>query len=339
MSEVGVLVLNWNGRRWLEPCFSALLAQQGPSFEAWLVDNGSSDGSLALLRNRFPQVRLLSLGSNLGFGAAYNRAIAAVETPLVALLNNDTVVQPGWLSALVDDLEANPEAAAIGSKLLYLEQPNVVNHAGGRLTVLGAAFDLGLGAADGAEFDQPGTTGCASGAAMLLRRQAFLDVGSFDERYFAYFEDADLCWRLWLRGLSVRYQPRARVLHAYGGSTGQGRLSPFRVRHCQTNRLLNMAKNLEARNLFAMLPASLGYDAMRVLGYLRSGRPALALAILRGSARFLHLLPGLLPERRRVQARRVRSDADLRRLGVLAGLRQAAWEWRRLESQAPAHGP
>jgi GT2 family glycosyltransferase len=330
MSDIAVVVLNWNGRRWLDDCFNALRANTGIPFQAWLVDNGSSDDSLSLVQERFPWVRVLPLPVNVGFGAAYNRAAQAISSPLLVLLNNDTIVQPGWLGALVQEAQDHPEAAAVGAKLLYIDQPAIVNHAGGRLTPLGAAFDAGFGCPDGPGFDQPGTVGCATGAAMLVRRAALLEVGGFDEHYFAYFEDADLCWRFWLRGHTTRYQPHARVLHAYGGSTGAGRFSAFRVSHCQTNRLQNMVKHLEPGTLVWAIPASLAYDGLRMVTALGAGRRSEATAIVRGSRAFARLLPNILPERRRIQRTRVVSDADLVRLGALATMADAAREWRRL---------
>ena len=306
------------------------MASQAGSNRLWLVDNGSTDGSVGFIREQFPAVHALEMGRNLGFGTAYNRAITACDAEFIVLLNNDTVVQPGWLEALLTEAEAHPEAAAVGSKLLFLEHPDVLNHAGGFLTPLGSAFDTGFGAPDGPAFDTARAVGCATGAAMLVRREAFLTVGGFDESYFAYFEDADLCWRFWLRGWTVRYAPAARVLHAYGGSTGPGRLSPFRIEHCQMNRLQNMFRNLATATLLRTLPASLAFDAYRVAGLLTGGERDAASAHLRGTRRFLALLPHVLAERRRVQASRVRSDQELRRLGVLVSLGDAAREWRRI---------
>jgi GT2 family glycosyltransferase len=338
VSEVAVAVLNWNGRRWLEGCLSALLANTGIKFQAWLVDNGSTDDSLTLVEQRFPWVKVLPLGVNLGFGAAYNRAAHVIPAPLLVLLNNDTIVQPGWLAPLVEDVRAHPEAAVVGAKLLYIDRPGIVNHAGGRLTPLGAAFDEGFGCPDGPRFNQPGTVGCATGAAMIVRRAALLEIGGFDERYFAYFEDADLCWRFWLRGWTARYQPASRVLHAYGGSTGAGRFAAFRIRHCQTNRLQNMIKLLEARTLTWALPASVGYDALRIATALRAGRRGEAAAIVRGTRAFARLVPRLLPDRREIQRARVVSDADLVHIGALATLGQAAREWQRLAGLPGATG-
>lgn len=148
----------------------------------------------------------------------------------------------------------------MGGKLLYLDRPNVLNHAGGGLTLLGSAYDIGFGQPDHNGNDGPRPVGCVTGAAMLLRRDAFLELGGFDDAYFAYFEDADLCWRWWLRGYELRYTPEARVLHAYGRSTGLGRLAPLRIEHCQTNRLQNMFKNLELQTLLRVLPLSVVYD-------------------------------------------------------------------------------
>lgn len=332
MAEVSVLVLNWNGARWLPACFDALLAQEGVDFEPWLVDNGSTDASIALIREHYPQVRILPLGRNFGFGGAYNRAATEIQSPFVAFLNNDTVVQPGWLAALHQTIRADPRNAIVGSKLLFLDRPHLVNHAGGSLTVLGAAFDVGFGQPDDDRFHQSGQCGVATGAACIVRREAFWDVDGFDEAFFAYFEDADLCWRLWLAGYAVRYEPAATVLHAYGGSGAASRSSAFRLRHCQTNRLLNMAKHLQPATLARAVAPSFAYDLMRCAALLTRGRPREALALVAGSLRFVQLLPAAIRSRRKVQARRQRSDADLERLGALVSLRSAAREWVRLEA-------
>jgi GT2 family glycosyltransferase len=330
VANVAIVVLNWNGQRWLRRSLAAALAQ--PDAEVWLVDNASTDASLEIVRAEFPAVRVLALSANLGYGEANNRAVAAVEaaTPFVAFLNNDTVVAPDWLAHLRGTLETCSDCAAAGSKLLQMDRPDIVNHAGGRLTPLGAAFDVGFGAPDDGRFDRESPTGCATGAAMLVRREAFLSVGGFDPRYFAYFDDADLCWRLWLAGHTVRYSPRARVLHAYGGSVDGGRLAPFRIEHCQTNRLQNMVKHLERRSLLAMLPVSFGYDGGRVVQLLRNGQVASVRALVRGWRRFGRVLPAALVERRRIQGRRQRTDGELLRVGALASVREAAAEWRRL---------
>src|SRR5262249_17038786 len=153
---------------------------------------------------------------------------ACCRSPYIALLNNDTIPDPGWLSGLVADLDSHQEAAIVGGRSVWPNHPELLNHAGGQLTILGAAFDRGYGMHDGPAFGTAGTVGCASGAGMLVRRDAFLSVNGFDEEYFAFFDDADLCWRMWLSGRTVRYQPAARLQHAYGGSSGGSRLSPFR---------------------------------------------------------------------------------------------------------------
>ena len=179
MRDVALLILNWNGAHWLDACLSAATESAAC---VWVVDNGSSDQSLDLVRARFPHVRVLALEHNYGFGAAYNRAMQVVDAPLVALLNNDTEVQGGWLDHLLSALAAHPRAAAVGSKLLQWRRPDLINHAGGQLTLLGAAFDIGLDALDGPTYDASRPIGCATGAAMLIRRDAFLKVGGFDER-------------------------------------------------------------------------------------------------------------------------------------------------------------
>ena len=200
----------------------------------------------------------------------------------------------------------------------------------GGLSVLGAAWDMGFGQPDRPGYDEPRQVGCVTGAAMLMRREAFLELGGFDDSYFAYFEDADLCWRWWLRGYELRYTPRARALHAYGGSTALGRLSPLRIENCQTNRLQNMVKNLELQTVVRVLPVSILYDTLRVSELWRRGHADAAQAHLRGSREFRRHLGHALTQRRQVQASRIRSDQELLGQGVLSGVVAAAREGRRI---------
>jgi GT2 family glycosyltransferase len=333
--EATVLVLNWNGAAWLRASLDAVRNERN----VWVVDNGSTDRSVQLVHDEFPSVNVFQLDRNYGYGGAYNRALAAVDTPLVALLNNDTVAQPGWLDHLRTSIAHDDSVGAVGAKLLEMNRPAYVGHAGGRLTTLGAAYDVGLGAIDGPAFEVAGLSGCATGAAVLMRRDALIAVGGFDERYFAFFDDADLCWRMWLAGYAVHFEPKARVWHAYGGSLPGGRGAALRLELCQTNRLQNMFKHLETKTLAAALGVSLSYDLMRVADLLRAGRPDGMRALVRGTRKFVVLLPQVLAERRRIQSTRKRSDRDLRALGVLAGVRRAAREWRRLGSLNAAAAP
>jgi len=329
-----IVILNYNGRALLPACLASAQRQTVPAAVV-VADNGSTDGSLDFVRAEHPGVTVLDLGRNLGFAAGYNQALAAVEQPWLVLLNNDADLAPDWLEALLAAAAARPQAAILGGKLRLAQPgPPVLQSAGAKFTTAGTAFEIGWGQPDGGQYDTPGPVGVIPGAAMLVRRSVFNELGGFDAGYGAYLEDVDLCWRAWLRGHQVYYQPAAVARHQYG-ATGGGRFSPYRVRAMQRNRLANMVKNLEARSLPGGLIVSLAYDAYRVLEYSRRGQWAGLQALAGGTGAFWRSAGDLWRKRAQVQAQRVVSDQTLRRRGLLVSASEAFWEYRRIGKITP----
>ncbi len=258
--KVTVAVVSWNGRRHLDSCLDALAEQRDPGvpWEVVVLDNGSTDDTVASLASRKAAHRLRVIESpvNLGFAAANNRVIAQSESELIALLNNDTVPRPDWLATLVDALAAAPPDVAAVSGLMLDWEGTRLDVARGVMTFDGHGFQLGAGRrlaevelpSRGAELQFP----CAGNA--VVRRAAFLDVGGFDEDYFAYYEDIDLGWRLWARGGRVVFCPDAIVRHR-SGATGET-LGVFnRGFLFERNAFLTAYKNYEAGLWERIMPA------------------------------------------------------------------------------------
>ncbi|MFH1532762.1 MAG: glycosyltransferase family 2 protein [Pseudomonadota bacterium] len=328
--RVAVVVITHNGRHHLDECLTALRAQTQGGFRTLLIDNASTDGAAEHVRARFPWVEVLRNDENLGFAGGYNAAIAGLDADYVALLNDDTRPEPGWLAELVQALSRDPNLFAVGSRILLHDDPSRLNAAGGRITLVGAGIDIGLGQPDGAEYQRPGPVGTLCGAAMLVRRSVFEDLGGFDPDYFAYCEDVDLCWRAWLRGYTVEYVPTSVVLHKLGGTFG-GRRSPLRIRLGQRNRLRTMLKNLGPLDLAVAVAVSGVYDLVRIGWWLRRGDREFVRALLQGNGEVLRELGALRRKRAEIQTHRVRTDRDLRRRGVVMGLGEAILEYVRLE--------
>jgi len=272
-----------------------------------VADNGSTDGSLEWLRDRWPEVRRLDLGANLGFAEANNRAIRATHSPWVALLNNDTQPEPGWLGALWQAARDRPRLGSVASCMLFLDTPDRIQSAGIALDPTGIAWDR-LGGAPAAEALAPATVFGASAGAALYRREALVDVAEldasgrpavFDPDYFMYLEDVDLAWRLRLRGWEGAYAPAARVLHQGSASSGEG--SAFKNRLLARNKVWTLIKNYPARPLLARLPLVLAYDlGSAPYRLLFQGQTA----ALTGRLDALAGLRGALAKRRRIQGRR-----------------------------------
>ncbi len=333
MPEVAVVVLNYNGRDLLDACLESLGRLCTPA-RLVLADNGSTDGSLATVRQRYPGVEAVDLGRNLGFAAGYNAALRAVDAKWLALVNNDAALEPDWIERLLAWAADHPQAAILGGKLLFTTredgEPPRLQSAGASFTDAGTAFEIGWGAEDRGQYDQPRPVGAIPGAALLVRRAVFAELGGFDESYGAYLEDVDLCWRAWLRGHEVHYVPGAVAHHRYGASAG-GRDSAYRIRLMQRNRLANMVKNLQARSLPWGWVVSVAYDAYRVLEYTRRRQPGALRALASGTWAFEQDLRAVLARRAATQRTRVLSDRDLRERGLLVPALSGFREYRRLE--------
>jgi len=227
-AEVSVVIPNWNGRDLLPDCIASLQQTRGDlNLEIVVVDDASTDGSVELLRERFPDVRVISTGSNKGFAGACNRGVASVETPYVLLLNSDARLQPGALKQLMAVARAQPDAAVVGAQLRNADGTFQNSYA--RFPTLWSDWMIitGIGrllygptypSCDTTNDGTPLKIDWVGGACMLIRRDAFAAIGGFDEGYFMYAEEMDLCYRLRKAGAQVWYQPAAIVIHLGGES-------------------------------------------------------------------------------------------------------------------------
>jgi GT2 family glycosyltransferase len=303
-----VVVVNRDGLRHLDACFEALLAQElDGGFEAVLVDNGSSDGSAAHVRARFPQVRVVEAGRNLGFAAGNNLALRALTTPFAVLLNNDTRMRPGCLAALVGAAESEPAVGAVQAKLVFADRPGVLQSTGTLLLSDGSGGDRGSGEPDDGRYGRRGEVFAACAAAALYRKEALDEVGLLDESFFMYYEDTDLGWRLRLAGWKTLFEPAAVVEHVHAASAAAG--SPLMRFHSERNRLLMVLK--DAPPGFALHAfASLGRRAAAGSGPPAGPRHS-RLAVLLS---FLSLAPQALGERMRIRSRRKVADSEVLRL-------------------------
>ncbi len=302
---ISVIVVSYNGRRWLEPCFHSLLAQEGCQFEVVLVDNGSSDNSVAVVCQEFPHVRIVPLTANLGFAGGNNVGAHAARGNVLVFLNNDTVVEPDWLRALTEALEDDPRAGLTTSRIMFMHEPNTVDSAGDGYLRAGGGFKRHHGA--GAEDAQ--TSDCpfgACGAGFAIRRSLFEELGGFDEDLFLVYEDIDLSYRARLRGWHVRYVPAAVVHHA--GSSTMGHFSPLAVLYGQRNLEWVWLKNTPGPLLLRSLPSHVLYSLAGLIYYARHGHFRTALV---AKWRALRAVPRILRARRNVQATVRAPSADL----------------------------
>lgn len=301
---VTIAIINYNGRDYLEELLSSLQRQTFREFHTLLVDNGSRDGSLDVVRSRAPWVEILAAADNLGFSKAGNLAARHARSPFLTLLNTDIKAEPEWLETLVAVAFENPETAAVSSKMLLYDRPGVLNGVGGCMNRLGYTWDRGMFETDRGQYDRISEVLFASAGAALFDRTRFLEMGGFDERFFMYHEDVDLCWRLWLRGYRVLTAPGGVVHHHFGATTRNARSLQWREHLGERNSIRSMIKNYETANVLR---------ALRGLLLLRQS-PRRKLAQLRNLAWNLSILPETVRLRRSIQQSRIRSDEEMRSL-------------------------
>lgn len=307
--KVSVIILNWNGLKFLPECLDSLAAQSFHDFEVVLVDNGSQDGSVEFLRERYPWVKLLALQENTGFAEGNNRGLAAATGEFIVALNNDTRVEPEFLEELVSVAASHPKAGMVAAKMLNYYEPGRIDAVALKIGVNGLGYNIGVGELDARQYDTGVRPFGPCGGAALYRRAMLEQVGFFDADFFAYYEDFDLAWRGRLAGWDCASAPRAVVYHVHSATSGE--YSGFKVYQTHRNKWHVIAKNwpgaLIRRHLASLLFADLA---------------SLALACVRGRGRaalkarfdFLRNLSGLLAKRKKVQARRTASDREVEAL-------------------------
>ncbi len=213
LPSASLIVLNWNGRELLTRCLPSVLAQEYPEAEVLVVDNGSTDGSLEWLASAYPQVRLLPQGRNLGYAGGMNAGLRVAQGELIAFLNNDVILRPDWLRQLAGVMVADRRIGVAGCKLLYPEG-NLIQHAGGILRYPLALPDhYGFRQPDTGQFDAIRDVDYVTGAAFVARREMLDQIGAFDEGFYFYFEDTDLCFRARAAGWRVVVVPQAVATH------------------------------------------------------------------------------------------------------------------------------
>ncbi len=247
-----IIIPNYNGMKYIENCLASLANEPA---EVIVADNGSMDGSRELVQEKFPAVRLLSLDQNYGFCTAVNRGIAESEkdkTTYVILLNNDTVVEPGFVRALERALDRDHKAFSAAARMVNLYHPERIDDAGDYYCALGWAFAAGKDK-PAAAYDKPRQIFSACGGACIYRRSILDQIGMLDENHFAYLEDVDIGYRARIHGYRNLYVPGAVVRHAGSGVSGS-RHNAFKVKLSARNNIYLVSKNMPPAQILLNLP-------------------------------------------------------------------------------------
>lgn len=265
--KVTIIIPNYNGLKFMEPCFKALRAQSDQNFELLVVDNGSTDGSVKWLEDH--QIPSIFLEENTGFSGAVNIGIRESVTPYVILLNNDTVPQPDYVKEMVKAIERSPKIFSVSSKMIQLYQKDLMDDAGDMYSVLGWAYQRGVGQKSSG-YNKACRVFSACAGAAIYRREVFDKIGGFDEDHFAYLEDIDVGYRAKICGYENWYCPKAVVYHVGSGTSGS-KYNSFKVKLAARNNLYLNYKNMPLLQLILNFLPILAGMAVKYMFFRRIG--------------------------------------------------------------------
>lgn len=285
-TPVTLVILNWNGKSYLEQFLPSVLSTDYPDFTVLVVDNGSTDDSLEWLAAEHPAVETLALDQNYGFTTGNNKALPHIRTPYYVLLNNDLEVDPGWLRPLVECMDADESVAAVQPKLLAHHDKGRFEYAGaagGYIDVLGYPFSRGrifeVTEKDEGQYEEATPILWSTGSCMLIRKSVTDRIGLFEDRYFAHMEEIDFCWRAQNFGYKVMYHPGGTAWHLGGGTLPK--TSPRKTFLNARNSLATLLKNFPASQVPHKFFFRLCLDGVWGVRSILKGEFAICWAIMR----------------------------------------------------------
>jgi hypothetical protein len=295
IEPVAVVILNWNGKKYLQEFLPFLFRSTYLGLKVYVADNGSSDDSIQFLRELYPNVILIDNKRNYGFAGGYNLALQSVPEELIVLLNSDIEVTPNWIEPAVALFKSNPTFGAVQPKIMDFKNRKSFEYAGaagGWIDIFGYPFSKGRVfdklEIDNGQYDFSDEIFWASGAAMFIRKSAFVKAGGFDGYFFAHQEEIDLCWRMQKAGYKIVSCPASIVYHIGGGTLSKD--NPRKIYLNFRNNLIMLWKNLSMGQVLWILPFRFALDAISAWKNLLSGQPAFFTAIMKAHFSFLKWL-------------------------------------------------
>jgi|ERR1051325_11605317 GT2 family glycosyltransferase len=315
-SRVSIVIVHWNEVNLLRACLRSIEKSDYPNQEVIVVDNGSADGAVEIIRREFPGVQVIANTENLGFARGNNIGIQSSTGKYVAILNADTTVESHWIRTQKTALESDPSIGMCQAKMMLMREPGKINSVGMYLTRDGLARHIGDGEIDEGQYEKQRSVFAVSGACAFCRREMLDQIGLFDEDYFAYYEDLDLSWRAWLGGWKCVYVPGSVIQHYRNISVTKNEDLVWQFRYLRLrNRIWMLLSNWAWGSLLCIAPWLLRHE-LQMLGkgckaWLTRSRPPVELRALKDACRGWKKT---LRKRKQVQRTRVLADTEIRKL-------------------------
>jgi len=304
---VSILIVNWNGKVHLETCLLSLSKITYKNTEVVVVDQGSSDGSVEFLKEKYKKVKVVKLKENVGFAQGNNIGLSQTKGEYVLLLNNDTKVEPNFLEPLVQAMQK--KAVAVVQPKICFWNKKEIQSAGSFMTTTGFLYHRGYGA-NIKKYNTKDEIFSANGACMLIKKKVAENLGLFDQEYFAYFEETDFCWRVWVSGYKVIYEPRSVIYHK-GGETSKTFANSYVQYLSFRNRLNAILKNISFGCLLIIFPIHICLMVINVIAFLFKGKFTHAYGVIKALFWNIKNLPETLKKRNNIQKARKVGDRAL----------------------------
>lgn len=308
---VSIIIVNWNGKKWIRKCLSSIYSQTYKYIEVIFVDNNSSDDSIAYVKKYFPKTKIVSLNDNTGFAIGNNRGVERAKGTYIYLHNNDATLEKNSIAKMVQVMEEQKNIGSLQPKIQLLYEKDKIDSCGSFWTDSTFLYHYGnLKPAKKKKYSTPQKVFSNLGAAMMIRKSIIDDIGLFDEDFWCYYEETDFCHRMWLSGFEVWYYPVAVCFHAKGGTSGIYKQTYIQY-HNYKNKLRSFLKNFSLLHLIYILPVF--FLMLIVLSFL---------ALLQGKIQFVSTyyqamwwniihIRETLAKRREIQNMRKRSDSQI----------------------------
>ena len=309
MKKVTAIIVNWNDKDVIVECIQSILDQNRNEIDIIISDNGSKDDSVEFVRRRFPSVKIIENGKNLGFGSAINRGLGLAKGDYLLFLNSDLKLHSKCVGELAKVLESDPNVGGTIPKILHIDQQNTINSLGVLINYTGIAYPNLLGQKDPG-YQEPFESAC--GGIFMLKREVYETVGGFDEDLFLYHEDHDLSWRIRLAGWHLKVIPQAIMYHHYKFNKGI-----LKYYSSEKNRLHILLKNMEVKTLALISPALIIVEFSQ---WFHAAINKWFLLKMKSYFEILILLPSILSKRKKLKLLRKVSDKEITRVykGTLA---------------------
>lgn len=302
MPKVSVVILNWNGKKFLHACLTSLRKLTYKPVEVILVDNNSSDGSVEFVKKNFSWVKLVVNTRNDGFAKGNNIGFKKSTGKYILFLNNDTIVTPTFLQSMVRQMEHDASIGCMQPQMRMMDHKELQDEAGGYLTHFGFLYHYGYKKKYAlSPYKLKREVFSIKGACMIVPRRVFEEIGKFDEDFFIFFEETDVCHRIWLAGYRVIYDPTTYIFHMVGGDTGNKYSYQRRIYLTVKNMTCSYFKNFGTRNIVTVFPLFLGVQCGLVLSFILKFQWYLVWAVIQAYSWNIANIPTTLKKRAFIQ--------------------------------------